>query len=220
MERHAILLDAGYLKHAITSGSKPLTATRIRALIDEICATSPFHSQSRLFRTYYYDAEPLSGKSRYPNPANGRHLDFDNTPLSRNNLALLQDLRHLPHLSIRLGTLRDAGWQLGKKAIKPFTRQQEGNPSLTPDDFVPAIQQKGVDMRIGLDIAALTLKGIVTSLVLVTNDSDFIPAMKFARREGALMYLVQFGSQGSLQDALIEHADGIITLDPRPLREI
>ncbi len=44
----------------------------------------------------------------------------------------------------------------------------------------PDIRQKGVDMRIGLDIASLTLKQQVQVVVLVTADSDFIPAMKFA----------------------------------------
>ena len=42
-------------------------------------------------------------------------------------------------------------------------------------------------MRVGLDIASLTLKKQVEVIVLVTGDSDFVPAMKFARREGALI---------------------------------
>ena len=53
-------------------------------------------------------------------------------------------------------------------------------------DLKPNIQQKGVDLRIGLDIAALALKHQVEIIVLVTGDSDFIPALKFARREGNL----------------------------------
>jgi uncharacterized LabA/DUF88 family protein len=53
----------------------------------------------------------------------------------------------------------------------------------------PNIRQKGVDMRIGLDIASLTLKKQVQVIVLVTADSDFIPAMKFARREGAQLVI-------------------------------
>jgi uncharacterized LabA/DUF88 family protein len=39
-------------------------------------------------------------------------------------------------------------------------------------------------MRIGLDIASMTLKHQVDTLVLVTGDSDFVPAAKLARREG------------------------------------
>ena len=38
--------------------------------------------------------------------------------------------------------------------------------------------QKGVDIRIGLDIARIAVKHIVDIIVLVTGDSDFVPVMK------------------------------------------
>ena len=60
-------------------------------------------------------------------------------------------------------------------------------------------------MRIGLDIASLTLKKHVEIIVLVTGDSDFVPAMKFARREGAQRFLVALGSQ--VTDDVREHCD-------------
>jgi uncharacterized LabA/DUF88 family protein len=62
------------------------------------------------------------------------------------------------------------------------------------------LSQKGVDMRIGLDIAALALKRIVQVVVLVTADTDFIPAMKFACREGLQLFLVTLGN--SIHDGL------------------
>ena len=60
-------------------------------------------------------------------------------------------------------------------------------------------------MRVGLDIASLTLKKQVEVIVLVTGDSDFVPAMKFARREGAQLFLVTLGHK--ITDELREHAD-------------
>jgi uncharacterized LabA/DUF88 family protein len=42
----------------------------------------------------------------------------------------------------------------------------------------------GCDMKIGLDIAWIALKKVADILVLVTGDSDFVPVMKFARKEG------------------------------------
>ena len=48
-------------------------------------------------------------------------------------------------------------------------------------------------MRTGLDIASLTLKKQVNMLVLVTGDADFVPPMKFARREGVQFVLVALG---------------------------
>jgi len=46
------------------------------------------------------------------------------------------------------------------------------------------LRQKGVDIRIGLDITTLTLKKQVDTIILVSGDSDFVPAAKLARREG------------------------------------
>jgi uncharacterized protein (TIGR00288 family) len=81
-------------------------------------------------------------------------------------------------------------------------------------DFEPDIRQKGVDMRIGLDIASLTLKHQVGVIVLVTADSDFVPAMKFARREGAQLFLVTLGH--GIKEGMREHADLVIEEFPFP----
>jgi hypothetical protein len=76
------------------------------------------------------------------------------------------------------------------------------------EDFEPDIRQKGVDMRIGLDIASLTLKRQVQVIVLVTADSDFVPAMKFARREGAQLFLITLGH--GIRDGMRAHADLVV----------
>ena len=66
-------------------------------------------------------------------------------------------------------------------------------------------------MRIGLDIASLTLKKHVQVIVLVTGDSDFVPAMKFARREGAQLFLVYLGHD--IKDSLIQHSDCLLEIE-------
>ena len=75
-------------------------------------------------------------------------------------------------------------------------------------DLKPSVMQKGVDLRIGLDIAALTLKQHVDIIVLVTGDSDFIPALKFARREGKQVFLYTLGHD--VHPDLYTHADKCI----------
>jgi len=67
-------------------------------------------------------------------------------------------------------------------------------------------------MRIGLDIASLTLKKHAQVIVLVTGDSDFVPAMKFARREGAQLILITMGH--GIREGLAEHADVVIDQFP------
>lgn len=85
-------------------------------------------------------------------------------------------------------------------------------PALTADDLQPNFQQKGVDLRIGLDIARLSLRGIVDTIVLVAGDSDFIPALKFARREGLRVYLEDVGSRFVKQE-LRAHSDLVLGTD-------
>lgn len=46
------------------------------------------------------------------------------------------------------------------------------------------MQQKGVDMKIGIDIASLAYKHLVDQIILISGDSDFTPAAKLARQEG------------------------------------
>lgn len=69
-------------------------------------------------------------------------------------------------------------------------------------------KQKGVDLRIGLDIARLALRQMVSSIVVVTGDSDLIPAFKFARREGCRVYLDHMGH--GVKRELKVHADLIL----------
>lgn len=55
---------------------------------------------------------------------------------------------------------------------------------LTETNFEPNFIQKDVDMGIGLDIASLANKHQASQIVLIAENSDFVPAAKYARREG------------------------------------
>ena len=80
--------------------------------------------------------------------------------------------------------------------------------SVRPQDVVPKVRQKGVDMRIGLDIASLALKRLVSTIALVTGDSDIVPAMKLARREGLRVLLDPLSHP--VRPELKVHADRVI----------
>ena len=76
------------------------------------------------------------------------------------------------------------------------------------------LRQKGVDMRIGIDIAALALKKQVDTIVLVAGDSDFVPAAKLARREGIDFVLDPMWQK--VNPDLFEHIDGMQSGLPNP----
>jgi uncharacterized LabA/DUF88 family protein len=79
---------------------------------------------------------------------------------------------------------------------------------LQEDDVELHLEQKGVDLRLGLDIARLALRQLVDTLVVVTGDSDMIPAFKFARREGLRVLLDHLG--GPIRRELRAHADLVL----------
>ena len=204
---YAILIDGGFAKRKLQRGSRQADADAFRCLIDLI-VDRPELNGFRLHRVYYYDAVPL--ESTEQRPLNGGVVEFAKDPLVARSKQLFMHLGRLPLMALRLGELSFNGW-----AIKPkrLNRAQCDRIEIGVDDLKPSITQKGVDMRIGMDIAALTLKKQVQVIVLVTADSDFIPAMKFARREGAQLYLAPLGH--GIKESMHAHSD--IVLDfPAP----
>ena len=71
------------------------------------------------------------------------------------------------------------------------------------------LRQKGVDMRIGLDIASMTLKKQIDTAILVSGDSDFVTAAKLARREGVEFVLDPMWQK--ISSELFEHIDGLFS---------
>ena len=64
-----------------------------------------------------------------------------------------------------------------------------------------------IGMRIGIDVASLTLKKQANTIILVAGDSDLVPAAKLARREGVEVILDPLWK--SVHPDLHEHIDGL-----------
>ena len=50
-----------------------------------------------------------------------------------------------------------------------------------------------MDMKLGTDIAYITLKKQVDQIILIAGDSDFVPSAKLTRREGVDFILEPMG---------------------------
>lgn len=100
-----------------------------------------------------------------------------------------------------------AGYDIDRKTVKKLCRGDITVADLTENDFHPAWQQKGVDMKLGLDVSSLAYEGIVSQIVLIAGDSDFVPAAKVARRKGIDFILDPMGA--SVSDDLFENIDGL-----------
>ena len=187
-DRVAILLDGGFVKKKLHErlGRFPTVADIVG--FSSTLMTQQRLQDARLFRAYYYDAPPFEGTAR--NPIDGAVLNFSATPQAAQNRALIDSLELQPDFAVRRGSIVQSGWKLGRAALRNLARTQR---PITAQDLVPDMAQKGVDIRIGLDIAWISLKRVVDVLVLVTGDSDFVPVMKFARKEGLKVYLETMG---------------------------
>lgn len=204
MRRYAVLIDAGFLKKKCGSREHPLDARVFKSFVGTLIADRKLQNL-HLHRVYFYDAPPLSSTVR--KPLSGGRISFNESDLAKDNRRLHDGLRSVPYVALRMGDLRFRGWTLNSHKLP--TNQSE--VLITSEDLIPNVHQKGVDMRVGLDIASLTLKDQVDVIVLVTGDSDFIPAMKFARREGAQLFLVPLGHR--IIDEMKEHSDLILDIE-------
>jgi uncharacterized LabA/DUF88 family protein len=158
------------------------------------------------YRIFFYDCEPL--KKRMHTPLGKKSIDFGKSPEAVFRLELHHHIRNLRKVAIRLGRLNETStWRLSERATLKLIE----NPSLfvpSDADFEVDTKQKGVDMRLGLDVASLAFKRQVDQIVIVAADADFVPAAKLARREGIDVILDRMNDKRVAAD-LLEHVDGI-----------
>jgi uncharacterized LabA/DUF88 family protein len=175
-------------------------------------------SESREFyRLFFYDCPPLAKKMH--KPMSGTSIDYAKSPQAIFRQALHTEIKLLRKTALRLGRLNDAAkWRLNDAATNRLIRDSNGFVPLD-DDFEIDTQQKGVDMRLGIDVASLALKRQVDQIVIVAADADFVPAAKLARREGIDVILDRMGSTNAAKD-LIYHVDGLRDCYlPKPSRQ-
>lgn len=152
-----------------------------------------------LFRVFYYDCSPFDGKVK--KPGDTVETDYSQTKAYTAKERVLKSLAQKERFAVRLGELSFDGWSEVKKT-DPATGVETTN-------YVPKLRQKGVDMKVGLDMAYMALKHTVDKVVLVAGDSDFVAPMKFVRREGLQVYLYSMGHK--VKAKLIEHSDFVLS---------
>ena len=230
MTRVAVLIDGGYLLRRL-----PSVQTRFDAAdAQDVCkavqwlvtshlthinkiAKAP-HSRSLLYRAFFYDARPYLDKGHLPR--SGKGIDYSKSDTARFHLAIHDGLRKTSNMAVRLGEVRrdpEFLWELKPGILKALLKKEKAFDDLTDEDFRPTFRQKAVDMRIGLDIASLTLKRQVDTIVLVAGDADFVPAAKLARREGLKIVLDPLWRK--VDAALFEHIDGLYSGFPNPKKK-
>lgn len=134
---------------------------------------------------YYYDCAPFSGKLQLP--ISGGVVDFSKKPSYFIATDLQNKLKSDANFRFRRGQLSFDGWILVPKCIEDLKSVPR---ALKDEDFKPLLRQKQVDMLIGIDIAKLAIKKNVERIVLITADSDFVPAINYAQSNGIKVFLI------------------------------
>jgi len=189
MKKIAILIDGGCLRVAVRKANKKYNPDYIEKLA-HLCQ----QPDEEIFRILYYDCKQFSGTVDLP--ISGRQIT------KTSNDAWLSDLSKKPLFATRIGVLKFRGFQV------KYDPGSIPNRPLTDEDFVEKYEQKGVDMRIGLDMAIFSNNRSVDRVTLISNDTDCIPAMKHARRSGLQVTLVKLPTIRTSPE-LLSHCDFI-----------
>jgi uncharacterized LabA/DUF88 family protein len=186
MKNIVLMVDGGCLRVAARKAKKDYNPDFIVAF-----CRNCIDVDEELFRALYYDCAPYQGQQKLP--VSGLTQTFANSG------QWLSDLAKKDLIAVRLGVLKFRGYKLKKTPVT-------GIAALTDTDFSPDFEQKGVDMRIGLDIAAYSALTTIHRIGLVTADTDCVPAMKLARKSGVQVVLISM-SGGLVPRELAEHTD-------------
>lgn len=188
-KRTYISIDGGYLTYIMMEAGYFISADNIERI-----AQACLSDDEELWRVLFYHCRefegetylPISGESRIWRPKSHQVVD---------------DLARRNYFAVRLGNLAFRGWR--KKSSSKASNRFD---SLSDHDFSPVFEQKGVDMRIGLDMATLAEKRLVDRLILISADTDLIPALKLCRQCGIQVITMEFPDK-LISQKLQEHVD-------------
>ena len=198
------MIDGGFLKKKFkTTFRKHIVSEDVVTVAQKILKSLSLECGS--YRIYYYDCPPSNEEVVLP--ISKTKYSFSSSKGYNYMAQLLKDLKRKDFFAVREGILSFKGWTLKKSC---YSKSGEFTvPKLNDDCFSPSLQQKGVDTKIGLDIAWASYEKIAKIIVLVTGDSDFAPAMKTARRNGIFVYLYTLGH--GVMSPILENADVLNT---------
>ncbi|WP_252177599.1 NYN domain-containing protein [Endozoicomonas sp. 4G] len=212
----AIFVDAGFFNRLFTQLVDPDMSMKPSELAKRMWHYWIKHVDRKsedLYRIYYYDCPPLTNKVHHP--ITNRQIDFSKSDITRYKNKLHEALMQQPYVACRMGHLSTVDKQWGfirQDKIHDFKKLIRGDvdpKEINPDNVSLRPRQKGVDMKLGIDITSVVLKKLANKIILISGDSDFVPAAKLARVEGAHFILDAMGR--TVKGDLAEHIDGLKT---------
>lgn len=212
----AIFVDAGFFNRLFTTAVDPEMKMSAGELAKKMWHYWIKHvdrkNGEKLYRIFYYDCPPLSNIAEHP--ITRKQIDFSKSDITQYKNKLLTALIHQPYVACRMGSLSATNeWGFIRKDknhdFRKLIRGEIDPQNINPNNVSIRPTQKGVDMKLGIDIATVVLKKQANKIILISGDSDFVPAAKLARMEGAHVILDAMGRK--VNGGLAEHIDGLKT---------
>ena len=153
--RTAILVDGGFYRKRAKSLWGEKSAKERAKELESYCHKHV--ANSYLYRIFYYDCPWLT--DNIFNPITGKTVNFRKSDVFKWTEAFYDELKHRRKFALRMGRLSEAPqYVLKEDVLKKLFRGDKNFSELTEDDLRLNAKQKGVDMRIGIDITSLALK--------------------------------------------------------------
>ena len=133
-------------------------------------------SKKELLRAYYYDCPRYQGKEPE---------DKQESERKEKQKKFFYALNRIPNFEVRLGKLQKKG------------ETAEGKPILV---------QKRVDVMLAVDMVELAATEKVEEVVILSGDSDFLPAVQAAKRHGVTV-LAWHGPRSTCHHELLAACD-------------
>jgi uncharacterized LabA/DUF88 family protein len=209
MKKIALLIDGEWFRRALKNN---LTVA-ITADVIYRNAMTVKQPDEEVFRLFFYDSVPHERKEK--NPISKKTIDY---AVSSGNIArkrFFKEMGQKELVALRRGYVRPRGWTLSRNYVKAAMKSAAPIAPPKDTDIGLSFEQKGVDMRIGIDVATLSIRKQVERIILFSGDCDMIPAMKLARRQGVQVAVVEVSGR-RLAPELIEDSDIVRSLAPIP----
>lgn len=206
----AILVDGSFYQkriHALKDFKTPKESVDFFIQYCKRHVRAEEYDSFSLYRIFYYDCPP-SDKEVY-HPLLKTAVKLKNTEQYKWMTGFIKELTTRRKVALRLGRLSDnaVAYNLRPDVTKKLLNGKLSIDDITERDFYLSITQKGVDMKLGVDVSSLAYKKQVDKIVLIAGDSDFVPAAKLARREGIDFILDPLWNP--INADLHEHIDGL-----------
>lgn len=187
-EKVAVLIDgAFYLDRAqaiFGSKSPEERADEVIAYCKRHLKYSKPDNPNILYRIFFYDCPPIH--YQLFNPFTNKSVNMLKVPSYTWRNHFHSKLCEKRKVALRFGELQvnSPHFVLSDTVQEKLLKGKKEFSSLSEEDLMLNATQKGVDMLIGIDIASLAYKKLVSQIILIAGDSDFVPAAKLARCEG------------------------------------